>query len=95
MTAITTSQQSYPAAASPWQVPLEVASTPKMRRYAGAIRAAAAACRAMEEERGIPPEDGVTGMLEYLAAAAEFEVHGPAEEREHSRRGRRSESLAY
>ena len=90
MTAISHSQPQRQDAPMTWQVPLEVTSSPKMRRYAGAIRAAAAACRALEEERGIAPEDGVTSMLEYLAAAAEFEVYGPADAREHSSQGRRA-----
>ncbi len=90
MTAFSHPQTPCQDAPMTWQIPLEVASSPKMRRYAGAIRAAAAACRALEEERGIAPEDGVTGMLEYLAAAAEFEVYGPADAQEHSGRGRRA-----
>jgi len=88
MTAISTHRYPCQEAPTPWQVPLEIASSPRMRRYAGAIRAAAVACRAMEEERGIPVEDGVTGLLEYLAAAAEFEVYGPADVPEHTERGR-------
>ena len=88
MTAISIQHQPCQEAPAPWQVPLEIASSPKMRRYAGAVRAAAAACRAMEEERGISPEDGVTSLLEYLASAAEFEVYGPADAQEHVERGR-------
>lgn len=60
----------------PAPVPLELLSSPAARRYAEAMRQAAAACRAMEAERGIG--DGYAEHLEDLAHAAEFEVSGPA-----------------
>lgn len=57
------------------EVPLELLSSPKARRYAEAIHLAAVACREMEEERDI--EDGLADQLESFAATAHLEVFGP------------------
>src|SRR6185503_2801073 len=54
---------------------LERLTSPKARRFAEAIRAAATACREMEAERGI--EDGLAEILSDYADGAEFEVFGP------------------
>ncbi|HLK56402.1 MAG TPA: hypothetical protein VKU00_07550 [Chthonomonadaceae bacterium] len=59
-------------------VPLELLSSPAAQEYARAIRAAARACRAMEEERYGPGIDGYAESLEDAAKAAELEVYGPA-----------------
>jgi len=58
-------------------VPLHLLSSPAALRYAEAIRAAANACREMEVERGIDPEDGITSGLVSLAESAEFAAYGP------------------
>jgi hypothetical protein len=50
-------------------------TSPKAKRFAEAMHAAAVACREIEEERGI--EDGLAKALEDYAAGAEFEVNGP------------------
>ena len=58
-------------------VPIELLSSPAARRYAEAIRAAAAACREMETERYGPGYDGYAQHLEDVARTAEFECYGP------------------
>ena len=58
-------------------LPLTLLSSPAAQAYAAAIRAAAVACRQMEMERGIDPEDGVTCGLVSLAESAEFACYGP------------------
>jgi hypothetical protein len=58
-------------------VPLELLSSPAAKRYAEAIRAAAVACRQMEEERYGPDCDGFAESLEDWADIAEMEVYGP------------------
>jgi hypothetical protein len=57
-------------------IPRALLSSPAARRFAEAIRAAAAACQEMERERGIT--DGLTETLTDYADIAELEVHGPA-----------------
>jgi hypothetical protein len=60
-------------------IPLALLSSPAAKEYAEAIRSAADACRRMETERGIDPEDGATSLLESMAQAAEFEAYGPTD----------------
>jgi type IV pilus biogenesis protein CpaD/CtpE len=57
------------------EVPLSLLSSPSAQEYAEAIRAAAEACRKMEEERGI--EDGLAEILGDYAEIAALEVYGP------------------
>lgn len=59
----------------PEPVSLSLLSSPKARRYAGAIRAAASACQEMEQERGIT--DGLGEILSDYADIAEMETLGP------------------
>jgi hypothetical protein len=60
------------------EIPLHLLSSPAARRYATAIAEAAAACRAMEDERYGPNCDGFAECLEDYAEMARFELHGPA-----------------
>jgi hypothetical protein len=57
------------------EVPLSLLSSPAAREYAEAIRAAAEACRRMEEERGI--YDGLAEILGDYAEIAAMEFYGP------------------
>jgi len=56
---------------------LELLSSPAAKRYAEACRAVAEACRVMEMERGISPDDGgFTEWLDLMARDAENEAFG-------------------
>ncbi len=56
---------------------LELLSSPAAKRYAAACRTVAEACRAMETERGINPDDGgYTEWLDLMARDAENEAFG-------------------
>ncbi len=56
---------------------LELLSSPAAKRYAEACRAVADACRVMETERGINPDDGgFTEWLDLMARDAENEAFG-------------------
>jgi type IV pilus biogenesis protein CpaD/CtpE len=66
--------------ASVKEVPISLLSSVAAKEFAEAIRAAAAACRRMEEERGI--EDGLAEILGDYAEIAEMEVYGPVGLRE-------------
>ena len=55
-------------------------SSDKAKRFVEAMREAAEACKAMEDERGIG--DGLAEMLTDFADGAEFECYGPASLRE-------------
>jgi hypothetical protein len=65
------------ATLQPAEVPIELLSSEKARRYAEAMRSAAIACREMETERYGPGCDGFAEVLEDYADTAEFEVYGP------------------
>ncbi len=70
-----------PHPAPPQRKPLspELLSSEKAQAFAQAMRAAAEACKAMEEERHGKGVDGFWEMLEDYAIGAEHEALGPAE----------------
>lgn len=66
----------------PESLPLALLCSPKARQYAEAIRAAADARRAMDEERYGVGCETFAEILEDYAAESEFEVFGPVGLRE-------------
>ncbi len=58
-------------------IPLELLNTYANRRLLSALQDAAAFARAVDVERGIDPEESLTGILMSLAETVRVECHGP------------------